>query len=223
MISNMVETQLKRIAIFYDGTFFMKLSQYYKYNCIERKEFIDIGGFHEYVRDRVASFETQNNVSLCQIVEAHFFRGRFSLAAAKKADAIETDRLQDQLLMAAGVVTHYFPMNEKGASPVEKGIDVWLALEAYDMAVHKRFDVLVLVAGDQDYVPLIRKVNSLGTRVMIIGVDLAYKDQKGIDRYTKTAQALLDAASYKIMISEEVGSQKAKGDRVIKGLFCSKV
>jgi uncharacterized LabA/DUF88 family protein len=59
-------------------------------------------------------------------------------------------------------------MDESKTPPHEKGIDVWLALEAYDLAVHKRFDVLVLFAGDQDFVPLVRKVNGLGTRVMLI-------------------------------------------------------
>jgi uncharacterized LabA/DUF88 family protein len=218
MIQAPIETPLKRIALFYDGTFFMKLSQYYKYHHAKRA-FIDIGGFHEYVRHRVASFETANNVSLCQVVESHFFRGRFSLKTAKVGGSLETDRLQDQLLMYGGVVTHYYPMNEKVQPPEEKGIDVWLALEAYDLAVHKRFDVLVLIAGDQDYVPLIRKVNSLGTRVMVIGVDVIYKDQAGQSCYQKTSQLLLDGASYKVMISEEVDSQKAKNDRVIDGLF----
>jgi len=213
-----VTTPLRRIAVFYDGTFFQKLSQYYRYTHL-RQKFIDLGGLHEYIRHRVAAVETNNNVSLCQIVEAHFFRGRFSLNAAKTAGALETDRLQDQLLMYADVVAHYYPMNEKVTPPEEKGIDVWLALEAYDLAVHKRFDVLVLIAGDQDYVPLVRKINGLGTRVMVLGVDLEYKDQYGNDRFQKTSHRLLDEAPYTVMITEEVNSKTAKGDRVIDGLF----
>jgi len=35
-----------------------------------------------------------------------------------------------------------------GHAGTEKGIDVWFALEAYELAIHKRFDVCVLVAGD---------------------------------------------------------------------------
>jgi NYN domain len=88
------------------------------------------------------------DVAFCQIVEAHFFRGRFSLTAAKAANHLEADRFVDQLLMYAGIVSHYYPMNETVSPPEEKGIDVWLALEAYDLAVHKRFDVLTLIAGD---------------------------------------------------------------------------
>jgi uncharacterized LabA/DUF88 family protein len=215
-----ISTPLKRVAVFYDGTFFQRLSQYYRYNHL-RQRFIDLGGLHEYIRHRVASFETGNNVSLCQIVEAHFFRGRFSLNAAKQANALETDRLLDQLLMFAGVVAHYYPMNESKIPPEEKGIDVWLALEAYDLAVHKRFDVLVLVAGDQDYVPLIRKVNGLGTRVLVLGVDVEFQDSSGQARFQKTSPRLIEEASYTVMITEEVNSKTAKGDRVIDGIFRS--
>jgi len=211
-------TPLRRIAVFYDGTFFQKLSVYYRH-VHARQKHVDLGGLHEYIRHKVASVETNNNVSLCQIVEAHFFRGRFSLNAAKSAGTLETDRLQDQLLMYADVVAHYYPMNEKATPPEERGIDVWLALEAYDLAVHKRFDVLVLIAGDQDYVPLVRKINGLGTRVMIIGVDLDYKDQHGGDRFLKTSRRLIEESPYTAMITEEVNSKTAKGDRIIDGIF----
>ena len=213
-----VGTPLKRIAIFYDGSFFQKVNQYYGYEH-PRKQFIDLGGFHEYVRHRVAALETNKNVSLCQIVEAHFFRGRFSLSSAKTHNSLEPDRLQDQLLMYAGVVAHYYPMDEsEGRPPQEKGIDVWLALEAYDLAVHKRFDVLALFSGDQDFVPLIRKVNGLGTRVLVIGVDIAPPGKPP----TKTNGRLLDEASYTVMLSEEVESKTAKGDPIIDGIFYRK-
>jgi|SRR5271166_848807 len=212
-----VGTPLKRIAIFYDGSFFQKVNLYYAYDH-PRKQFIDLGGFHEYVRDRVAALETNKNVSLCQIVEAHFFRGRFSLPSAKSHNSLETDRLQDQLLMNAGVVAHYYPMDEGKSPPQEKGIDVWLALEAYDLAVHKRFDVLALFSGDQDFVPLIRKVNGLGTRVLVIGVDIAPPGKVP----TKTSGRLIDEASYTVMLSEEVESKTAKGDPIIDGIFHKK-
>jgi uncharacterized LabA/DUF88 family protein len=208
---------LKRIAVFYDGSFFWKLSQHYKY-VHPRKSFLDIDGLHEYIRHRVAGLETNNNVSMCQIVEAHFFRGRFSLKAVKEqpdpSKQMETDRLQDQILMHAGVVTHYHPMNEYVTPPVEKGIDVWLALEAYDLAVHKRFDVLVLVSGDSDFVPLIRKINGLGTRVLVLGVDL---------EGSRTSQKLIEEASYTVMLSEEIASKASKSDPIINGIFFTPV
>jgi uncharacterized LabA/DUF88 family protein len=209
-------SHLKRIAVFYDGTFFSKMNMYYGHTH-PRKKFINLSGLNEYIRHKVAGLEANNNVSLCQIVEAHFFRGRFSLFAVKKTPdpgkTMEIDRIQDQLLMQAGVVAHYYPMNESANPPEEKGIDVWLALEAYDLAVHKRFDVLVLISGDQDFVPLIRKINGLGTRVLVVGVDLPTNPPQ------KTSQKLLDEASYTVMLSEEIDSKTAKNDTIINGIF----
>ncbi|MCL2525390.1 MAG: NYN domain-containing protein [Betaproteobacteria bacterium] len=205
---------LTRIAVFYDGSFFWKVSGYYKH-VHSRYSYIDISGLHEYIRQRVAELEANGNAALCQIVEAHFFRGRFSLKAVQATSnpdkQLEVDRYQDQILMHAGVVAHYHPMNESVSPPEEKGIDVWLALEAFDLAVHKPFDVLVLISGDSDFVPLVRKINSLGTRVLVLGVDFP--------NGAKTSQRLIDEASYTIMLSEEVDSKAAKSDPIINGMF----
>jgi len=214
---------LKRIAVFYDGSFFTNVSMFYKYQHVRRAN-LSFDGLHEFIRQKVAEKETNGNTSLCQIVEAHFFRGRFSLksvqATADPKKQLEGDRFYDQLLMQAGIVTHFFPMNENVTPPQEKGIDVWLALEAYDLAVHKRYDVLVLFAGDQDFVPLIRKVNSIGTRVLFISVNITTDGQGNkISKQIYSSQKLIDEASYTIMLDEEINSKKSKGDTTIDNLF----
>lgn len=214
---------LKRIAVFYDGSFFTNVSMFYKYQHVRRAT-LSFDGLHEFIRQKVAEKETNGNTSLCQIVEAHFFRGRFSLksvqATANPQKQLEGDRFYDQLLMQAGIVTHFFPMNENVTPPQEKGIDVWLALEAYDLAVHKRYDVLVLFAGDQDFVPLIRKVNSIGTRVLFISVNITTDGQGNkISKQIYSSQKLIDEASYTIMLDEEINSKKSKGDTTIDNLF----
>lgn len=206
-----------RIAVFYDGTFFSKMSGYYRFQH-KRQHHLTFTGLHEFIRHKIAEKE-QVDAAFCQIVEAHFFRGRFSLTAAKAAKALESDRFMDQLLMYAGIVSHYYPMNENTTPPEEKGIDVWLALEAYDLAVHKRFDVLVLVTGDQDFVPLIRKVNGIGTRVMLLADDVQWTENDGSSRHINTAQRLLEEAAYPILLSHEIDARTAKNDRIIDGLF----
>ena len=147
------------------------------------------------MRHKVAEKE-QQDVSFCQVVESHFFRGRYSLTAAKEGNSLESDRFVDQLLMWAGIVSHYYPMDESKKPPQEKGIDVWLALEAYDLAVHKRFDVLVLFAGDQDFVPLARKVNGIGTRVMLMAMDA----QRGGSKWKRPYNSHVTAADRRIFL-----------------------
>ncbi len=78
---------------------------------------------------------------------------------------------------------------------------------------------VVLFAGDQDFVPLIRKVNGIGTRVMLIAVDAEYKDALGKTKVIRTSQALIEEASYLIVINQEIDSRTAKGDRIIDGIF----
>lgn len=207
---------LTRIAVFFDGSYFMNASQYF-HKEHPRNAFLTFTGFHEYVRHKVADRE-RRDVTYCQIVESHFFRGRFSLTAAQQKNALEADRFIDQLLMYAGIVTHYYPMNETASPPQEKGIDVWLSLEAYDLAVHKRFDVLVLFSGDQDFVPLVRKVNGIGTRVMVIGLEAQW-EYNGRPYRIHMSQALINEASYPVLLNDEVDTKTAKGDRIIDGLF----
>jgi uncharacterized LabA/DUF88 family protein/cold shock CspA family protein len=191
-----VRDAVTRIGIFYDGNFFHVVSNYYAYHH-PRKARISIGGLHELVRTRVAH-EEHVEPRLCQVVDVHYFRGRFSAEEAEAAGKLFSDRVFDDVLIREGVTTHYLPI---GASGTEKGIDVWFALEAFELAIYKRFDVCVLVACDSDYVPLVRKLNALGTRVMVVGWDFEYTDRDERVHRTKTSQALLNEVTYPVLLS----------------------
>ena len=208
----MVRDTLTRIGIFYDGNFFHVVSNYYAYNH-PRKSRISIGGLHDFIRERVAH-EEHVDARLCQVVDVHYFRGRFSADEAEAAGKLYSERAFDDVLVREGVTTHYLPM---GFSGTEKGIDVWFALEAYELAIYKRFDVCVLVACDSDYVPLVRKLNTLGTRVMVVGWDFEYRDRCDRVQTTKTSQALLNEVTYPVLLSSVI-EDKTQKDK-IKGLF----
>lgn len=135
------DSKLLRIGVFYDGNFFSHVSNYYKY-AHPRKARVSIPGLHSFIKRHVASVEGVDE-RYCQIVDAHFFRGRYSARDAEAQQKLFADRVLDDILMHEGVVTHYLPLRGGG----EKGIDVWLALEAFELAVFKRFNVLVLIAG----------------------------------------------------------------------------
>ncbi|MEZ4759144.1 MAG: NYN domain-containing protein [Flavobacteriales bacterium] len=42
--------------------------------------------------------------------------------------------------------------------------------------MHKRYDVVVLVASDSDHVPLVRKLHALGCKTMLLGWDFEFTD-----------------------------------------------
>lgn len=131
-----------------------------------------------------------------------------------------TERKWDDVLMRTGIVTHYLPLSERDGRIVgEKGIDVWFALEAFELAIYKRFNVSVLIACDGDFIPLVRKLNTLGTRVMLLGWDYSYIDADGGERKTVTSLRLLDEVTYPILMNGLIDDKTRRHDSVVNNLF----
>ncbi len=209
---------LLRIGVFYDGHYFYNVSNYYNYQH-NRKARISISGLHEFIRNEISTV-TGRDLRLCQIVDAHYFRGRFSAQKSDELNKLYNERIFDDILMRENVITHYLPLKyDKSGNPQEKGVDVWLALEAYELAIYKRFDVLVLIACDGDYVPLIRKVNTVGSQVMLLSWDFEYMDSHGKQRVTRTSQSLLEEVSYPIAMHERIDSRATSNDTLMKNMF----
>jgi len=215
----MNESNLIRVGVFYDGNYFLHVSNFYNY-AHERKSRISVSGLHNFIRNQIAK-EEGSDPRLCPIVDAHYFKGRISASdASVRENKLYNDRIFDDVLSAEGVTTHYLPLvTTKSGGWQEKGIDVWLALEAFEQAFYKRFDVLVLVASDGDYVPLIRKLNTLGTRVMVLSWDFEYTNDNGVKMTTRTSQDLLEIVTYPIAMSELVDNRVFRNDPMINGLF----
>lgn len=204
--------------MFYDGNYFLHVSNYYNYSH-ERRSRISISGLHSFIRNQVADVE-DTELNLCQIVDAHYFRGRLNAhEASQRGNQLFYDRLFDDILMSEGVVTHYLPVKTYQGYRQEKGIDVWLALEAYELATHKQFDVMVLITADGDYVPLIRKLNTLGTRVMVLSWDFEYLNDEGEKMVTRTSQDLLEEVSYPVAMHQVIDDRGRKNDSMIQSLF----
>ena len=220
----MADTKLTRIGIFYDGSYFAHVSDYYLHHH-DRHARISIQGLHALIRDEVGKRE-HTEARYCQIVEAHYFRGRFSADDARRHDAqaqrqegdgtLYRERKFEDALIKAGVTPHFLPLfAREDGRPREKGIDVWLALEAFDLARGKELNVVVLVTGDGDYVPLARKLNGLGTRVMVTAWDLA-GDRTGT---TRAAQTLIDEVTHPVMMSTIVDDRARRYDPLVVNLF----
>ena len=217
-MSNSKDLSLTRIGVFYDGNYFLHVSNYYNYSH-ERRSRLSVSGLHHFIRNQVAQQESQDE-RLCQIVDAHYFRGRLTAGDAQKQDnSLYYDRVFDDILSAEGVTTHFLPVKIKNGVRHEKGIDVWLALEAFELAFYKRFNVLVLIASDGDYVPLIRKLNTLGTRVMVLSWDFEYTSDNGKPMTTRTSQDLLEEVTYPVAMHEIIDNRVRRNEPLINNLF----
>ena len=203
--NKMVETRerkLTRIGIFYDGNYFYHVSNYYCYGH-PRKSRLSIPGIHEFIK-RYVSLQENTSPAFCQIVDCHYFRGRLPALEANERQILLNERIFDDILMREGIVTHYLPITRNG----EKGVDVSLALEALELTLFKKFNVVVLIASDGDYIPLVRKLNSLGTRVMVLGWDFEYTDDNGNIRNTSTSNRLLNEAAYPLRMHDFINGAK---------------
>lgn len=191
-----MDQRVRKIGVFYDGSYVFQVRNYYK-RVHERRAILDFNGLHAFVKREIAYIEglTEQELSMCQIVDAHFFQGRRS-AYNSDAEALRGERAFDEMLSRVGVTTHYLPLKKSGSSEIEKGIDVWLALEALEQSYYKHYDFVVLLAGDGDYLPLLRKLNAFGIRVMLLYWEFGYEYDNGKIHCTSASDALKNEATY---------------------------
>jgi len=194
-------TNLTRIGVFYDGNYFLHVSNYYHY-VHDRRSRLSLKGLHEYIRQQISQLEDKE-VRLCRVVDSHYFRGRLSASeASQRGNLLYYERVFDDILMGEGIVSHYLPVKIINGRRQEKGIDVWLSLEAIEMAFNNHFDVVVLVGSDSDYVPLMRKLNGMGKHTILLSWDFEYTDEEGHRFSTRTSQDLLEEVTYSLPMHE---------------------
>ncbi|MBP6391415.1 MAG: NYN domain-containing protein [Flavobacteriales bacterium] len=208
-----------KVGVFYDGSYFTHVSNYYNYVHAHRRR-IHIGGLHDYIRHIIAEREN-THPNLCHIVDAHFFRGRFTARDAnEKPNQLYYDRVFDDVLMYNAVQTHYLPVKDQQGRKREKGVDVLMALETYELCMLKRYDIVVLIASDGDHVPLVRKLHTLGCKTMLIGWDFEFTDeQSGELQVTKTSTDLWNEVSYPMPMHDLIDEGLKENDPVVRDLF----
>jgi hypothetical protein len=215
-----ITTKIRRIAIFYDGYYFLNVGRYYRF-VHTAQNWIQFAALQKLVEKSVAELDCIER-HLCRVVDAHYFRARANAANAARHGTLMAERTVDDLLMSAGIVSHFRPMTQTGG---EKGIDVWFALEAYELAVLKGYDLIVLVTGDADHVPLVRKLHALGTRVLLLYWSLQYNrtDNQGNVRTESiyTSKHLINEVSYSIDMRSLIDDPVNANDPYVQALFGS--
>jgi hypothetical protein len=206
-------SKLLRIGVFYDGNFFHHVSNYYQY-VHERRRRISIPGLHEFIRQQVAESEGTDK-RYCEIVDAHFFRGRLPAREADARQRLFSERAFDDILMSEGVTAHYMPVRSRG----DTSVTTWLALEALEQTFFRRFEIVVLIAGDSDFLQLVRKLNALGARVMLLGFDFKYTDDTGQEHETVTSARLVDSVTYPVRMSDIITEDALREEPLYKMLF----
>ncbi|MCL2069414.1 MAG: NYN domain-containing protein [Treponema sp.] len=205
---------VSRIGIYYDGYYFYKVSNFYKFDH-QRQARISISGLHNYICNEVAA-RLNTDIANCKVVEAHYFRGRSTKTGNEKA--IVGERYFEDALTREGVDLHYLPLMRGVNNELkEKGIDVSLALDAYKKAVARSIDILVLIAGDGDYLPLVRELQTMAASMDVMLLCWDFETTTG--EVTMSSQDLLEEAKYPIQMANVIDDRLNLKNPIISGLF----
>lgn len=222
--------KLTKVAMFIDGSFFLQVNTYYKYHSSVGKSFY-YSGFTNYIRHKVAQLE-HSRYNLVQVTEAHWFRGRYPTSSLetrypdpqRRLEILTNERKMEDTLIYQGIVSHYYPLqiDQETGEAENKSANLQFALEALDLAITKKFDVVVLIGGDGDYQHLVAKLNAHGIRVMVLGWNIQYETETSTGfkkKYIKTSQALMDEASYPVWLDKIIEQGMETSDRLVQNMF----
>jgi len=185
----MASADIKSIGLFIDGNYFRLIDEGLK---AEGRR-VNLKGLIKFIQKSIAEkYDLES--SSCIVTETHFFRGRYKAYDAKKLNLLLDDRKFEDRLIENDVVFHYKHVYDlPDGTPHEKGIDVWFALETYELAMYRDFDFVVMITGDADYEMLARKLKSL--KIPAVLLSWHYDDQDA------TAKALKEEISFQMNIN----------------------
>ena len=163
----MAINQIRSIGVFIDGGYYAKIDDTLYETSGMR---LDVSKLTHYIRSIVAE-QCGAEKSICQVVENHYFRGRFRASEANAKKILFAERKFEESLIENDVIFHYKHLREIDGNIIEKGIDVWYALEAYELATIRQFDYVVLITGDADHEMLIKKLKALKIKVVLLTGD----------------------------------------------------
>lgn len=195
-----MNTSYQSIGLFIDGGYYAKVNEALKENYSLN---IDFRQLLAMIKAQVAKL-SNTPVSSCHITENHYFRGRYKVYNASDKNLLYSERKFEDTLIENDVIFHYKHLrevNKDGETVViEKGIDVWFALEAYELSLFRKFDHVVLITGDADHEMLIKKLKALKIETILLTWD--------VQENSSTSKLLKDEACIHLEINRLVAEDK---------------
>lgn len=208
-------SNIVKIGFFYDGNFVNKISDFYTFRH-DIKSRISLKTIQEYVLGKIADKEEHSNQ--CRIVESHLYKSRLTAREAEEKDVLYGERVFDDACMYDGITTHYLPLKIQNNRKVEKGVDVWLALEAYEISLLKKLDYVVLVTNDINFRPLVKKLHTLGVKVILLSWEIDWQSENDYFISKVSRDLISDCESF-IDLAEEYQNNSD----ILKNLFVQKI
>lgn len=195
------------VGVFIDGGYYAKINRALK---ATESAIIRVRSLFDFISERLAKAENVHP-SDCQITEAHYFRGRFRVREAYDKHLLYNERRFEDTLIENDVIFHYKHLRETERDGrievIEKGIDVWFALEAYELATFRKFDYVVLITGDADHEMLVRKLKALKIKTLLLTWNLTDVDA--------TSPLLKEEAGHHWELSQLIAEDKTLAKRLL--------
>ena len=186
----MASMKLNSIGLFIDGGYYMKINEGLAKIGAGKVNLYNLIG---YVQLAIAKRFDLDPTS-CYVTESHFYQGRFRADDTTDAELYDDRDFEDRLIYN-DVVFHYKHIGVLAdGGHREKGIDVWYALETYELAMFRDFDFVVLVTGDADHEMLARKIKALKKQVVLLTWNFTDPDS--------TSPALKEECTFHIDLAE---------------------
>lgn len=193
----MASQRINSIGVFIDGQYYYLIDEALSHEARR----INLKGLLKFIQKSIAAKYDLEPTS-CVVTETHFFRGRYKAKVAAEKRLLLDDRKFEDRLIENDVILHYKHVYDlPDGTPHEKGIDVWLALEAFELALYRDFDFIVMITGDADYEMLARKIKAMKKPAILLSWHYDGQDP--------TAKALKDEITYQININSLLESEPA--------------
>ena len=198
------------IGIFIDGGYYAKINEGLGKQLSMR---LCIKNLFLFIREKISTAYSLPLEDI-QVTEAHFFRGRYRASDANAKNLLYSERAFEDTLIENDVIFHYKHLREMekehGTTVIEKGIDVWFALETYELSMIRKFDFVILITGDADHEMLVRKLNALKTKVILLTWNVGPQ--------ASTSKLLKEEAGWHLELSNECGKDKTLLNKICRPL-----
>ena len=236
------------VGFYYDGSFFDKVTRYYRF-FNARREFLNLGGLQDIICSQMNSANSASQIryELAEAhffkgrfstrALREFARGTQNIRSITTQDEIpvslansiseeeryirvlESDRYVEDNLMYANIESHYYRVADGTGPHSEKGIDVWLALSALEGAIERGLDVVVVFTGDEDFVPLFRKLKAKRKTVVLVSEKAEWEDRNGEKKFLGYSRRLAEEADYVFTLGRMITELDAVDQNLCQELF----
>ena len=216
----MTHSETKNAILVYDGNFFRICRRYYRYSA-SPKLWLNIRALGTYLQTVLADELGSTYRGLTRIVEQHLYIGQQSHEQLSEAAIWEWAEYYSALSQAE-VTLHGRRAHLNGdGGLVEKGVDLELALDTFCRAVvlSPEIDVVILVTGDADFVPLIQQLARYKKETLVVGFEFTGCYPDGSVFNAGVSAELKRAATWYLDLGHEIQS-RGKSEKM-RGLFAA--